>query len=265
MPWRWGSGAFGAASGLLAAIVFALEPAALGHGVLIKNDVACAFAYVAFWYAGWRFWQVPTWKTVGWLAAATLLGVLAKLLLLVSAPKRFLLYFPAFVAALYLGLCTAYLWDVRLLHPVEIVHKFADPRIPWLFTVVGQVFQWLPVPRYFWEGCYTWGVVRHTTDPLYFLAALAVKVPVGWQILFLAATGLAVWQMVRRREAIWFFLLFPPLLYVGLASLSGHQLGIRLILPALPFATLLAGAACLHWRRFVLVAVAAGVLEMMIY
>ena len=116
------------------------------------------------------------------------------------------------MAALYFGLCTAYLWDVRLLHPVEIVHKFAYPKIPWLFTVVGQVFQWLTVPQYFGEGCYTWEVVRHTADPLYFLAALAVKVPVGWQILFLAATGLAVWQMVRRREAIWFFLLFPPLL-----------------------------------------------------
>ena len=69
-----------------------------------------------------------------------------------------------------------------------------------------------------------------------------MKLPVGWQILFLAATGLAVWQMVRRREAIWFFLLFPLLLYVGLASLSGYQLGIRLILPTLHFAALLAGA-----------------------
>ena len=287
--WRWGSRAFGAVSGVLAAIVFALEPTALGHGVLIKNDVACAFAYLAFWYAAWRFWQAPTWKAVGWLAAATLLGVLAKLslvilagiapiLLLVRAPNRFPLYFPSFLAALYFGLCTAYLWDVRLLHPVEIAHKFADPKEPWLFTVVGQIFQWLPVPRYFWEGCvglfwsaverppiYTWGVVRHTADPLYFLAALSVKVPVGWQVLFLAATGLATWQMVRRREALWFFLLFPPLLYVGLASFSGHQLGIRLILPALPFAALLAGAAYLHWRRFAMVAVAVGAVETMLY
>ena len=150
--------------------------------------------------------------------------------------------------------------------------------MPWLFTFVGQVFQWIPVRRYLWEGwvglfwsaaerppIYTCWVVRHIADPLYFLAALTVKVPVGWQILFLAATGLGTWQMVRRREAVWFFLLFPPLLYVGLSSLLGHQLGIRLILPGLPFAALPAGAAYLHWRRFVLVAVAAGAVEMMVY
>jgi len=68
--WRWGSRALGAVSSLLAAIVFALDPTALGHGVLMKNDVA--------WFAAWRFWQAPTWKTVAGLTTATLLGVLAK-------------------------------------------------------------------------------------------------------------------------------------------------------------------------------------------
>ena len=163
---------------------------------------------------------------------------------------------------------------MRLLHPVEIVHKWADPKVPWLFTAVGQVFQWLPVPAYFWQGCvglfwssadrppiYLLGTVRHTADPLYFLIALAVKVPVAYQILFLAA-GV---YTIRKRDALSVFLLLPPVLYIGLASLSGHQLGIRLILPALPFAALMAARAAVEHRRLVLLAVLLGAGESLFY
>ena len=128
------------------------------------DDVAAALGYVAFWYAAWRYWQSPSWRTVAWLAVATLLGVLAKLSLIILAGlapfillsrqwRRFPQYFALFCVIVYLGLCTAYQWNVRLLHPVEIVHKWADPKVPWLFTAVGQIFQWIPVPAYFWQGC----------------------------------------------------------------------------------------------------------------
>ncbi len=283
--WRWGRAIGGAAGGLAAAAVFAFEPTALGHGALVKNDVAAALGYLVFWYAAWRHWQRPSWGTVALLAGATLLAVTAKLSMIILAGigplvllarqwRRFPQHFLFFAVLLYVGLCAAYQWNVRLLHPVEIVHKWADPKVPWLFTAVGQIFQWLPVPSYFWQGCvglfwsaadrppiYLLGTVRHTADPLYFLIALAVKVPVALQLLFVAAGVWCAW----RRDALAFFLLFPPLLYVALASLSGHQLGIRLILPALPFGALLAARAMADWRRVVTVAVLLGAAESLWY
>jgi hypothetical protein len=283
--WRWGRTFAGPFAAILAAAIFAFEPSALGHGALVKNDVAAAMGYLAFWYAAWRYWQAPSWKTVAWLAAAALLGVLAKLSLIILAGigpiillirqwRRFPQHFALFAIILYLGLCTAYQWNVRLLHPVEIVHKWADPKIPWLFTAVGQIFQWLPVPAYFWQGCvglfwgaadrppiYLLGVVRHTADPLYFLIALAVKVPVGYQLLFLAA---AIYT-IKKRDALTFFLLFPPVLYIVLASFSGLQLGVRLVLPALPFAALMAARAAQEYHKLALIAVALGAVESLIY
>ena len=283
--WRWGRAIGGGMAALIAAAIFAFEPTALGHGALVKNDVAAAMGYLAFWYAAWRYWESPSWRTVSWLAAATLLGVFAKLSLIILAGigpvillarqwRRFPQHFALFVAILYLGLCTAYQWNVRLLHPVEIVHKWADPKVPWLFTAVGQIFQWLPVPAYFWQGCiglfwssadrppiYLLGTVRHTADPWYFLIALAVKVPVAYQLLFLAA---AVYT-IRKRDALSVFLLLPPVLYIALASMTGHQLGIRLILPALPFAALMAARVAVEHRRFVLVALLLGAGESLYY
>jgi 4-amino-4-deoxy-L-arabinose transferase-like glycosyltransferase len=283
--WLWARSFAGPVAAILAAAVFAFEPTALAHGALVKNDVAAALGYLAFWFAAWRYWRTPNWRSVAWLAAAALLGVLAKLSLIILAGlgpivllsrrwRRFPLYFLLFITVLYLGLCTAYQWHVRVLHPVEVIHKWADPKIPWLFTAVGQVFQWLPVPSYFWEGCvsllwssadrppiYLLGTIRHIPDPFYFLIALAVKVPFGFLVLFLAAAAFTL----RKRDSLSLFLLFPPVLYIALASLSGHQLGVRLILPALPFAALMAARMAQQWRRFALIAAACGAIESLAY
>lgn len=288
----WGKMTSGAWSGLLAAAIFAFEPTALAHGALVKNDVAAAMAYLAFWFAAWRFWVAPSLTTALLVAGCALLGVAAKLSLVILAGivpllilgrlwglRRWLdgfVYLSACLGAMYLGLCTLYLWDVRVLHPVEIVHKFEDPRIPWAFTYPSQIFQYIPAPRYFWEGCvslfhssaarppiYFLGEVRHAGHPLYFLVALAVKVPVALQVLTLAAFAFGIWEWIRRRELVLAFFMIPPVLYIALASLTGHQLGIRLILPALPFAALLAGRIAVRYRRATVVLVLLAAAESM--
>ncbi|MBM3766246.1 MAG: hypothetical protein FJW32_12730 [Acidobacteria bacterium] len=245
--WHWARGDCGPAPALLAAAAFAFEPTALAHGSLVKNDIAAACAYAAFWYAADR-------RNMLLLTLATLVGILAKLSLIILAviapviiltrPQR-IKHLAVFAVTVYAGLCAAYQFDARVLHPVEIQHKFADPAIPYAFTWIARLFQWLPIPAGFWSGCvsllhssaerppiYLNGEIFHQAQPLYFLTALAVKVPIG--LLLAIAAGAIV--AVRERRM---FLLFPPLLYIALASLSGHQLGIRLILPALPFGALL--------------------------
>jgi hypothetical protein len=292
--WYWARSEWGGWTGVFAAALFLLEPTALAHGSLVKNDVASAFGYLAFWFAAWRFWRSPCWLQLAGLTLAALTGVLAKLSLILLAGIgpvlilftllyrrswwRIVPYLMVFAAANYLGLCAAYLWDVRLLHPLEVERLLNDPRIPWLFAFTGQIFQWIPVPQYFWEGCvgllwnsaarspvYFFGQVLQTGHPLYFLGALAVKVPIGLQLLFLAAGGFCAWRIARQRDLLAAFLLFPPLLYIGLASLSGLQLGIRLILPALPFAVMMAARLMKDWKRPATALAVLGIIECAIY
>lgn len=289
LVWFWARAEWGPPAGLLAAAIIAVEPTVLGHGILVKNDVACALAYTAFWYVAWRFWQAPTWRTLAWLAGATLLGISAKLsllilagiapiLILLRAPRKAWMFLPAFLVLLYAGLCLVYQGNVRLLESPEVGAVYRHPNAPRALAWAASAFRWIPVPENLWAGCsslilssadsppvYLWGRTYLGGAPWYFLAALAVKVPIGFQVLFLGAGGLAAWRGVRERDARWLFLLLPPLLYIWLASWSSFQLGLRLILPALPFGALLAAAAWQRWRRFVLVAAAAGAMEAMIY
>jgi hypothetical protein len=93
--------------------------------------------------------------------------------------------------------------------------------------------------------------------PLYFLTALAVKLPPG----FLALIMLGIAGLWLRRNPQDLFWAAPPFVYLALASASGLQLGVRLVLPAIAFLAFFAGAgAQLLWtgRRRIAVFVAVG-------
>jgi hypothetical protein len=70
----------------------------------------------------------------------------------------------------------------------------------------------------------------------YFLVALAVKLPLG--LLGAGAAGLLTGPRWDRRAA---WLLLPPLAFLVLASYSRVDLGVRVVLPAVPFLYVLAG------------------------
>ena len=115
---------------------------------------------------------------------------------------------------------------------------------------------WLPVPLPFSYVSGFLAVVGNVGDkghltyfigqagnggwPNYFLMLLLVKLPIPTLILI----GLGLGRIVERLPRDWWRLLFlmaPPLLLIGVASLGKMQIGIRHILPALPFLFLLAG------------------------
>jgi hypothetical protein len=108
---------------------------------------------------------------------------------------------------------------------------------------------------------YLFGEIRPEGHPLYFVVCLLVKSPVTLLALGLAAVPLLVIAAVRRRLG-WLDLLWiiPGPLYVILASLVPYQLGIRLILPALPFGILIAAFAVDRLRRSRAGAAVVGVL-----
>ena len=237
--WWWTRQLYSPALGLVLAAMFLLEPNVLGHGALFKNDLAATFTYLLFWYRAWMYWKWPGARSATWLAVALLLATLAKLSLLVlvaMAPLILALRGRGFwkslaltTGILYAGTLAAYQFDASWYGlPANLVKGVTSLDISnaehTSVYMLGQIYQ---------EG-----------HPLYFLVCLLIKTPVP--VLLPAAAGLAVclWRLAQRRlEAADLFWLLPGAIYFALASLANLQLGIRLILPAFPFALIIAGAA----------------------
>ncbi len=286
--WWWGRQLFGPWIGVLVATVFCLTPTALAHGHLFKNDLAAAFSYLLFAYRGWVYWRRPSLLTASTLAAASALAMCAKLSLLFLVPVGLALILigqvvhrkswreaglslAAAIAVVYVIVLAAWQFDHAGLSAEALQVSSPPPVVQW----VGQRFGNWPVPSRLWQGVlalvqsnadgngvYLHGNVYPHGHPLYFLTALAVKVPVPHQALILAGllTALVGW-LGRDRSAV--FWILPPLVYLWLASLSSLQLGLRLVLPSLIFFTLWTGAF-FHWcvprQRWIPRLLAAGLL-----
>lgn len=278
--WRWGKELFSPATAAILAFLFALEPTALAHGSLLKNDLAATFGYLFFCYRAWRYWKQPGWKNAAWIGLATFAGCMAKLsllVLLVLGPSIILLRritdqtsgFRVVAVSLLLALCipyagaiVAYQFEMQWVQESYIDILAANTGIPRFFITTANLFRIIPIPSNLWRGTvslfmansspatvYMNGKAWPSGHPLYFLVALAVKVPVALQILLGVGVALLAIRLVRRRlEVADLFWVLPGFLYIWMASQSRFQLGVRLILPALPFGLLLAGVA-VEWLR----------------
>lgn len=178
------------------------------------------------------------------------------------------------VALAYLVILAAYKFDTRrytgqdlaFLQSQELFH-------PWLLQAI-RVFEIIPLPAdlqrglqlmggYYKTGAgiYFFGDVYQFGHWAYFPACLALKTPIGFQILALGGLAVLAAGLLRKRiPADRLFLIAPCLIYLGFAMHSSIQLGIRLILPSVVFLVLIAGYAIQallrsRWGQAVLTAV----------
>ena len=266
--WWWARQLFPPWVALSLAAAFALEPTALAHGALFKNDHAATFTHLLFWYSAWRYAGAPSARRAVVIGGAAALAMLSKLsllwvlalapvLIIVLAPRvRALGWAAVAVAVGYAVIVAAYQFDVRTLTPQELSTVAATAYLPVPVKLAANVFAYLPIPFSMWTGVvtlfsnltyelpvYMLGRIWPEGNPWYFALALAVKVPVALWAAMLAGCAAVAWRAWRRelhrRDLLW---LLPGLLYVVLASCVPLQLGVRLVLPALPFGLLLAGA-----------------------
>jgi len=272
--WWWGRCLFPPWAAVAAATVFCLSPTVLGHGALLKNDLAASFAYLLFWYRAWRYWRAPGWRNGAWLGAGLLCAILAKYSLTVLAPVAAAILVARCLRAprqkpreaaraaaacalvVWIGMLAAWQFRLEPLTFTEFQAWKANPDLPRLAVKAIRVASHVPLPGAFWRGgvslissnhfgaVYLLGKVAPGGSLLYFPIALAVKVPLVTQLLIAISLGLLVAQAWRRTlpSGAWCWIL-PGFLYLGLASLSGLQLGVRLVLPALVFFVLLTGKA----------------------
>lgn len=287
--WRWGRRLFGPAVGLLAALFFALEPSALGHGALFKNDLAATFGYALFWFAAWKYWIEPRPAAAAAMGGAILMAMASKLSMLFLPPlavavvlgrarrlgaRRTAASLALLLLIPYLGLIAMYQFDTRRIPLAELRGAAKNATLPAWFVRASYIWHLLPVPWHLWQGCaalfqnnaepnavYLLGRLYPHGTPFYFLVALAVKVPAVIQLFLLGGLAAAI---LRRTPSDVFWAL-PGLLYIAMASMSSLQLGVRLVLPALPFGILLCAAA-MHWfwerRRKAVPLAAAGLLAL---
>lgn len=280
LVWWWGRQLFTPALGVLAAALFALEPTALAHGAIFKNDHAATFAYLCFWYTLWRYWRARTVKAAALVGIAIGLCLLSKLSLLFvvglgpvaiavadaagrRVGRRTAVSVLVAVGIAYGATLAAAQFEAHRLTSLELWRADSNPNMPAAVAAAARIFSVLPVPDRMWEGMstlfagsgvrtpvYLFGEMRPGGHPLYFLACLLVKSPVTLLALGAAAVPLLIIGAVRRRlgwaDLLW---LIPGPLYVFLASLVPYQLGVRLILPALPFGVLIAVFAVDQMRQ----------------
>ncbi|MBL8178985.1 MAG: glycosyltransferase family 39 protein [Bryobacterales bacterium] len=237
--WWWARQLYSPIAALLASAIFMLEPTALGHAVLFKNDHAAAFGFLLFWFMAWRYWKSPSATAALTLGFATAIGLLAKLSMLILIPLAVLCIGARCCRTprtlpMHLGAATAICYTLAL--------AACQFEVRWWMGV-------LPLPEQIAHGVgslignvrsdnavYLLGQRHGAGHPAYFLTATLVKAPEAILLLFLAGLPFAP------------LLAAPAALYFTAASLSSLQFGFRLILPCLPLAILVCAAALHRWR-----------------
>ncbi|MDZ4799754.1 MAG: glycosyltransferase family 39 protein [Bryobacteraceae bacterium] len=266
--WHWARERFGAFTALGVATLWAVCPTALGHSALFKNDIAAAATYLLFWYTVSQFWRKPGLLTAGAVGCTASLAILSKLSMLfvpAAAPlllcaraitlRRFgaSLVWPLVSLATVWGItAAAWQFDMHRATAADIAMLAADHDVPRWFSTAVQAVRVVPVPEAAWTGVISLIKADSHPVPVYMLGQLY---PEGNQFYFLIATALkmsapALLLFVigllagpRRLQPADLFWLLPGLLYFWLASLSSLHLGVRLVMPALAFFILTAGAA----------------------
>ena len=240
-----------------AAALAAWDPNLLAHGALVTTDLPCTFFVLACSLTLLRTLERPT------HGRAALAGLAFGLAQAVKFTSAFLLPVELLITA---GWCLAR----RTLRPLEAIPVFAlaawvglngayafqgtfsaGEDIAWqseTFAPLSHSSLPLPFPRPWLEGLdwvkadddrghgniYVDGVMTPGGQRDYFLRAAAWKLPLG--LLLLAPLGL----LRRRPSADDLALLVPPAFFLAYFSLAfNFQLGLRYVLPVLPFLALL--------------------------
>lgn len=259
---------FGERIGVLAVALYSLEPTVLAHGRIVHTDLPAALAFLLFFIVLRNYLKARTLRralvlgmTIG-LALVTkfslivLLPLLACLVLaaLAFAPrlqesrKKILLHAAIVVCLVFLIVNSAYRFQRPPLVPGDV--QWVQTRSPEAFN------QWMTffragskvLPTYYLFGQYN--VMLHNRDGhsasllgqynqmgwwYYFPLAFALKTSLPFLLLSIAALGYAFWQLLRKKDRRFLWLLVPIGVYAALSMSSHINIGVRHILPVYSF------------------------------
>lgn len=227
----WGEELFGPWPALAATALAAFCPNLLAHAKVATEDLGCT---ALMFTSTWLFWRATRsrqpldWALCGGITGLALLSKYTALLLI---PFYFVI-----IAVLV----------IKERNQVGQLAKRSLLLAAITFVIVGAgynfTFDWykyvdgiFQIYRDLQPGTYFYYLLGSVAEPRWYfnLVGLAAKTPLP----ILLALTMASWAFVRRRERrdSLLFLLFPAALIIGVAFFDRANLGLRRILPALPF------------------------------
>lgn len=271
----WARELFGVSAACLAVFLWTMSPNILANAALGTQDLAIAGFFLATVYCGWKFALQDSWKWALITGAVLGLAQITKYTAILLVPILILQWFLLRIknpeiktetakkmilarwGALFLVSClvlnAGYLFQGSF-QPVRD-YQFHSSELK-LLNQLPEVLQSipLPLPRDYLLGFDLQRYIMQQSHPTfldmewrltgfrsYYVYTLIYKLPHGIQLLLI----LAAFQWIKQRRTTLMslrllgVLLTPVLLLVGIASLSNNQLGLRYILPVMPFLFLL--------------------------
>jgi hypothetical protein len=251
---RWASQLWGAFAGSLALFLYAFDPTITAHAQLVTTDVGFALFTTSFFYLLRQYLGKPSWIRLS--AAGVMLG------LVLGAKFSGLMLIPL---AAFLLAAAVWLGNVRLAHACGVMIALLTVAAGALWVVYLGPSD----PLFYLEGLrhvqsdtaidypsLLMGAVRPGGFPSYFLIAWLVKTPIP-SLLILAA-ALVMFFRGRRLGALdELFVAVPPLVLFFGYSMRAGQIGVRYLIPCLPFLFIFAARLASTSSRALAVAVAA--------
>jgi Dolichyl-phosphate-mannose-protein mannosyltransferase len=227
----WGRQILGETAALGALFLYALDPTMVAHSYLVTTDVGLAAFTVAFLMALWNYVERPSGRGLVWCGlalgaalaskySAVFLVPIALALLLATRGRRAVGPFLVVCAVASLVIDATFLLHSPLklyLQGIARVNADHDPNYQVFFA--GE----------FGKRFYS-----------YFAGAWLLKEPLA----AIVAACVGVVAIVRSKHRL--FLLLPPVVLFLAYSAKADNLGVRYLIPVLPFAYL-AGGAGLAW------------------
>ncbi len=275
---------------MLSVVFFSVDPTLLAHGGLAGTDVAAAAGFLMVTYHGLRLVAKPTWKRALVAGVALGLGLSCKFTCVFAIPALGLLLAARAVRAVqrrpakigssvrafrrvwpsvgqiatvagvaFVILWGTYLFDIGRLNDQALFENeqawravplaVKDAMIPMPSMVLGNMFL-ATLSRHGFR-CYLNGHVGISGGWYYFIEAIGIKSPIGMLLAFVIALG--VFAFSRNRHP-WksLAILLPPSILLLVSSAGKLQIGIRHVLPVLPFMYLFAAFHLHRGRRVVL-------------
>lgn len=235
--WVWSDRRYGAGSGVLAAVLFAIDPNILAHSHLVTPDMCVTtFSFIAVYYL-WRFLSESRHRYAWWGGVALGLALLSKFSGLLMLPVCMAL------VALWRASGRPVRWRgcgifVAVMTAVWLVAYRFDPT---------PYFQGLAFQREHAAGGEAGFLFGHVASHgwwYYDAAAFALKTPLA----LIALLGTSIVILVRHWNARTLlddsFLILPSVAVFGFFSVEHQQsIGLRYILPIYPFLIVLASRA----------------------
>lgn len=266
---------FGARAGLLALLLFTLEPTVLAHGRVVQTDVPAALGYMLVFYTLYRYLKERVWRRAVWIGAAAGLALVAKFSMTLVAPIL-LATFLLLVwrgpreglgrGALLTHACLAGLAALLVVNAAYFFHSrpLTQEDALWVWTsfpthprAVWASVNWLRhlVPTEFILGIY-WQLWHsregHAASLLgmysihgwwyYFPVAFALKTTLPFLALSVSSLAWSSYRLIIKRERLLMILIVPVVIYTLFVMMGTINIGVRYFLPAIPFLCILGGA-----------------------